>query len=188
MRRARNFPFCAAAAAAAESEDAIVERGIQMLERKQVFDGDTNLANIFYAKLRNPDSQPYEMPRRNAAAMRRRLVMLMYVESDRAVDDPALQLPQQLQRFNASDYPGFTLSAVDNDEWRVQRYQLTGLCYLHAPTVMLHYALRRAVTKGIQTQLQGHCFPFRLSEAVAQPSLSNSRASTQTWWTSPSTS
>lgn len=139
-------PIVAASVLAVEDQtDMIVEAGIAMLKTKQVFGNDADLAEIFFKKLRKPN------PERPAEEqMRLRLRKLMLAKSDREPTDREFLVAKQLQLFNSADYEGFAFSAVDQDEVRVQRHQLTGLCYLHAPIVLRHYALHRA---GLKTDM-----------------------------------
>ncbi len=148
------------AAASLEPDLSVIERGIIMLTKKNiVFHGDAarNQAEAEYSwkGLRDPSSMSDVLvpgaamsERQRYTGARERLIRLMRTGQD--IVPTAVDL-HDWQKWTAEDYLqlGFSISpAVLNDQTRVQRSQLSGMCYLHAAILCLHYHLCLQVSKS----------------------------------------
>lgn len=148
------------AAASLEPDLSVIERGIIMLTQKSiVFHGDAarNQAEAEYSwkGLRDPSSMSDVLvpgaamsERQRYTGARERLIRLMRTGQD--IVPTAVDL-HDWQQWTAEDYLqlGFSISpAVLNDQTRVQRSQLSGMCYLHAAILCLHYHLCLQVSKS----------------------------------------
>mmetsp|Transcript_5245 Transcript_5245/g.17211 ORF Transcript_5245/g.17211 Transcript_5245/m.17211 type:complete len:81 (+) Transcript_5245:404-646(+) len=50
--------------------------------------------------------------------------------------------PSELHRWDRDEFPGYEdVTLLEDPRTMVQRHQLSGLCYLHAPVVVQYYAI-----------------------------------------------
>ena len=96
-----------------------------MLRAKGVCADDPEMQRLQFRRLRDPSC---------LEDARDRLLKLTRSQHDVEFE------PESLHRYTPEEFPGHTVYMIDKPRTLVQRHQLTGLCYLHAPA-----SARRAV-------------------------------------------
>jgi len=77
--------------------------------------------------------------------IRSRLLHLCLTEEKHSTN-----IPPDVHRFTSTEFPGYKKSDIifaEDPELLVQRHQLSGLCYMHAPAVVQYYAVSKTLGK-----------------------------------------
>lgn len=115
-----------------------VEKGLQFLQDKGVLAKDPD-RDAKLSRLRDPSVLLDPDQRREYEKARERLLRLFSTEETHSDT-----LPPGLHVWSKSEFPGYDENNViflKHPAALSQRYQLSGLCYMHGPVMTQHYAL-----------------------------------------------
>eukprot|EP01127_Copromyxa_protea_P011325 TRINITY_DN283_c0_g1_i4.p1 TRINITY_DN283_c0_g1~~TRINITY_DN283_c0_g1_i4.p1 ORF type:complete len:320 (+),score=49.60 TRINITY_DN283_c0_g1_i4:181-1140(+) len=121
------------------TQRANIEDGIKFLEQKGVL-ATSSLRGTIFSLLRDPSLSANSEERRRYEAARERLLRLISTEEETHSD----VVPSGLHLWNETEFPGYKKEDVfflKHPAALSQRYQLSGLCYMHGPAMVQHYAL-----------------------------------------------
>jgi hypothetical protein len=116
-----------------------LEEAIQFLKKKEVYQENPVIRDVHFSLLREPStaglaSVYYE-------AVREHLLRLTSSDAETHSDT----VPDALHRFDETEFPRYKKDNVfflKHGNALCQRYQRSGLCYMHGPTMVQHYALQ----------------------------------------------
>eukprot|EP01124_Arcella_intermedia_P033296 TRINITY_DN7941_c0_g3_i1.p1 TRINITY_DN7941_c0_g3~~TRINITY_DN7941_c0_g3_i1.p1 ORF type:complete len:350 (-),score=59.93 TRINITY_DN7941_c0_g3_i1:34-1083(-) len=117
-----------------------IEVGIEFLRAKGVFATVPQTREIFFNFLINPSSILLPEERTKYEKIRERLIRL----TSKTEETHQEKIPDDVHQFSLAEFPGYKKNDVfflQYPESKVQRHQLSGLCYMHAPAVVQYYAL-----------------------------------------------
>jgi hypothetical protein len=115
-----------------------LEEAIQFLKDKEVYQENPVIRDVHFSLLRDPStaglaSAYYE-------AVRERLLRLTSADTETHSDT----LPAALHTFDETEFPGYEKDNVfflKHGNALCERYQTSGLCCMHGPAMVQHYAL-----------------------------------------------
>jgi len=116
-----------------------IGKGIVFLCTKGVFSDLPQRQNMEFSFLRSPSSAPLSSQKHYRNAQARLLRLITQPE-----ENHTNILPSDVHTFTAQEFPGYNNDDVYFLKYPgklVQRHQLSGLCYMHAPAVVQHYKL-----------------------------------------------
>jgi len=120
--------------------DMIVEEGIRFLEGKGVFSDEPFIGDAHFTLLRNPSLTKSDKEKNKYAQIRCRLANLVSVQEEVHSDHVA----EGVHQYSDREFPGYDKNNVfflKHPDALCQRYQKSGLCYMHGPATVQHYAL-----------------------------------------------
>lgn len=122
---------CSAAANRPNIHDAI-----HFLKSKGVLAWDKKVQEIYFERLGDPSIDEDAEVQTVFMKAQGRALRLAAAQSDVHND----QIPPEVHQFSHEEFPGYpSVSMIDNPRSRVQRHQQSGLCHMHAGTVMQYY-------------------------------------------------
>jgi hypothetical protein len=119
-----------------------IEKGIEFLTKKGVYSSDPVLADLMFQRLREPDLLAQPSERIAFVQARERLIRLVSTEEEFHSDT----VPDNVHRFTHEEFPGYedeNVFFLHHPNSLSQRYQRSGLCYMHAPAMVQHYAIQK---------------------------------------------
>lgn len=121
----------------------LANRGIDFFVSKDLFQGDEDLQNYYQTQLQSLINVE-ECERKGViwvkkyVAIGRRILTLIRVTGD--IHEDAIR--DDVHQFDPIVFPGYddlNVTFLKHTHTRVQRHQLSGLCYIHAPAVLQFY-------------------------------------------------
>ena len=128
-----------------------IEKGIQFLYDKGVLADDRRIQEIEFSRLRFPETLSPKL-QKHYKQCQARLLRLSEEEGEEG-EIHSDHVPDNLHRYTKKEFPGYNnIAFLDDDNVRVQRHQLSGLCYMHAPAVVQYYNIwHHAIKQGTET-------------------------------------
>jgi len=114
--------------------------GITFLKGKGVLAHEIDTRDVLFNYIRNPASLLDPIGRKKYEAAQKRLLRLV----SQTEETRGNTLPPEVHSWSVAEFPGYKPENVfflKHPPALSQRYQLSGLCYMHGPAMTQHYAL-----------------------------------------------
>ncbi len=121
----------------------MIEQGIQFLTEKGVYASFPEMQQLQFALIRNPASAATDETKKKYEQMQQWVIILVTINAE--VHSDTLQ-GLDIHQFSEEEFPGYqrdNIFFLKHPAVKCQRYQKSGLCYMHGPAIIQHYKLAK---------------------------------------------